>query len=704
MEPGALISNRYEVIQTLGDGRVGVVYKVNDTLLDDTVALRIISDGILSSPDAVKKFKEEIKTVRKLNHRNIARVIDIGITAENLLFYTMEFVEGESLRQSLTRNGLFQWKRGLEIIKQLCSGIAHAHKNRIFHLNIKPENIILTNSGDVKIIDFGIVPALRPTADGKADIHSAGTVACEILTNVPPSELSDEISAINPSVPRSVNAVIMRAIGQDLSERYNSIVEFLDHLVSGADTSDSNPAIEDLKSRAEAAYAAGNTNRAAGLFEQAANLALDLYTAEKDENLKKKYKELGEACAKRALAIKKEIEEMPNVGNEQNMIKCPSCGSATPSNLANCEWCNKPLSAGGTASGGGETDWDDGGTKCQKCGRPASSGKTVCDACAGDSERVNVTPTTYTKGSIPEFWREIRSMEEHTDVVRGVGFTPDGRTLISAGYDKTIKMYEVSSGRTLNTIKGHNDSICSLAISPDGATLATGAYKSIKFWNISSGRELRELPFAQEWVVSLAYSPDGRLIGSCEVCVQATCSHGAHAVKITDATSGNTVAQLAGHKDNVWAIAFSPDSRTCATGSYDGTIKIWDVASGREMRTITGYMGGVCSVAFSPDGSLLASGNGAQTVSLWDWRKGEELYTFTGNLNYLRTVAFSKDGNALVSGGADQTVKLYSVPDRDLLNTFCGHKGNIWQVCFSPDGKMIASCSEDKKVKLWVPK
>jgi parallel beta-helix repeat protein len=215
----------------------------------------------------------------------------------------------------------------------------------------------------------------------------------------------------------------------------------------------------------------------------------------------------------------------------------------------------------------------------------------------------------------------------HTDWVRSVAFSPDGRLLASGSADYTIKLWEVASGREVRTLTGHTWTVTSVAFSPDGRLLASGSRdKTIKLWDVASGSLVRTLSGPTDDVNSVAFSPDGRLLAS-DFCGRYELGRGCvqGEIRLWEVASGREVRTLSGHTYAVRSVAFSPDGRLLASGSRDETInaireriKLWEVASGREVRTLTGHTWAVTSVAFSPDGRLLASGSGDRTIKLWD--------------------------------------------------------------------------------------
>jgi WD40 repeat protein len=262
----------------------------------------------------------------------------------------------------------------------------------------------------------------------------------------------------------------------------------------------------------------------------------------------------------------------------------------------------------------------------------------------------------------------------HTDTVRSVAFSPDGRLLASGSDDNTIKLWEVATGREVRTLSGHGWDVTSVAFSPDGRLLASGSCGKAGF-----------------------FFP----------CVQGE-------IKLWDVASGREVRTLSGHTNWVTSVAFSPDGRLLASGSDDNTIKLWEVATGREVRTLSGHGWDVTSVAFSPDGRLLASGSCGGwglgvcvrgEIKLWDVASGSLVRTLTGHTDWVLSVAFSPDGRLLASGAAwpDTTIKLWEVATGREVRTLKGHTGSVFSVAFSPDGRLLASGSGylDYTIKLW---
>ncbi|KAJ3284341.1 hypothetical protein HDU79_008279, partial [Rhizoclosmatium sp. JEL0117] len=172
-------------------------------------------------------------------------------------------------------------------------------------------------------------------------------------------------------------------------------------------------------------------------------------------------------------------------------------------------------------------------------------------------------------------------------------------------------------------------------------------------------------------------------------------------IKLWSVETGECIKTLAGHSYSVRSVAFSPDSKTVVSGSDDKTINLWTVETGEHAKTFAGHSDSVRSVAFSPDSKTVVSGSDDKTIKLWSVETGECIKTLAGHSYSVRSVAFSPDSKTVVSGSQDKTVKLWSVETGECLKTLVGHSNSVRSVAFSPDSKTVVSGSLDKTVKLW---
>ncbi len=264
---GQKLGNRYEIISQLGGGGMALVYKAKCTLLQRIVTIKVLRPEFTSDPDFVDRFRKEAQAVARLSHPNIVGVYDVG-EEEGIHYFVMEYVEGKNLKEVIREKGTLPINEAVNIAKQICDALRHAHDNGIVHRDIKPHNILLAYDGRAKVTDFGIARAMTASsatqhgtilgsvhyispeqargqaATAQSDIYSAGVVLFEMLTGKVPFEADTPVSVAlkhiqeRPEVPSTINhavtpeleKVVLRAMEKDPALRYQSAKSMADDL------------------------------------------------------------------------------------------------------------------------------------------------------------------------------------------------------------------------------------------------------------------------------------------------------------------------------------------------------------------------------------------------------------------------------------------------------------------------------------------
>lgn len=299
--------------------------------------------------------------------------------------------------------------------------------------------------------------------------------------------------------------------------------------------------------------------------------------------------------------------------------------------------------------------------------------------------------------------------------VVGLSLSRDGRTLVTAGADGKIRIWDAASGRVRRILTGHTNAIYKADLSPDEKLIASSSRDlTARIWDVATGRELHRLTGFRCSVKSVAFSPDGKTL--------ATVGNDGR-LRLWDVGTGEELRSLA-HTDapdadvSVYSVVFGRDGTKVYAGNGDGTISEWDAATGDETRAWKAHHGNVFALAFSPDHRLLASAGyiGDPVVKLWDAATRGEIRAFgekktEGLLEQLKPVAFSPDGRLIAAGvvGFDEKRRRYvyvrthvwRAETGEKLFTLGGHEFDVEALVFTPDNRFLLTGSADTTIKFW---
>jgi WD40 repeat protein/serine/threonine protein kinase len=621
----------YEVLEVVGRGGMGIVLKAFDEALHRVVAIKVLAPQLAAVGSARRRFNREARAAAAVSHDHVVPIYAIEEASEPP-YLVMQFVAGRSLQERIDRTGPLELKEVLRIGMQAAQGLAAAHAQGLVHRDVKPANILLENGVErVKLTDFGLARA----ADD-ASVTASGVIAGTPQYMAPEQARGEAVD--HRADLFSLGSVLYAMCTGRPPFRASTTMGVI-RLVSeqpATPVREINPDVpECLVAVIERLHAKDPARRYQSAAEVAEVLGRLLAQAQQPGGLPRTVpppRHLPGPCVK-VLA---------------HVLAALFVGGLLLLSLFLAVALHR---------------WSVGPLKKEAAGVP-------------DPAALQPGPPAQAEGPV----RELRG---HTGWVISVALSPDGRQALSGSHDRTMRLWDVRTGREVHRFKDFGEWVEAVAFSPDGRQALSGcADHTMRLWEVATGQELKCFRGHTAGVRAVAFSPDGR---------RALSGGKDGTVRLWDATTGKEVRRFEGHGNQVESVAFVPGGRQVLSGGWDQKLRLWDVETGHEVRQFEGHTSGVESVAVSDDGRLALSGGGDATVRLWDLESGKELRQFTGHRGAVNAVAFCLGGRGVLSAGRDGTVRQWERDSGRECRRFVGHAEWVFSVACTPDGPYALS-------------
>ena len=710
-----LVLGKYEVLDKIGQGGMGHVYKARHKRMRREVALKVLPTAVSRDKEAILRFHREVMAAAQLDHPNIVAAYDAD-DDNGVHFLVMQHVDGLDLHKLVRTRGTVTVGKALSYITQAAKGLEYAHSKGLIHRDIKPPNLLLDRDGTVKILDMGLARFEREieeagaagsltqtgqvmgtldymapeqamdthAADARADVYSLGCTLYYLLTGEPVyaggtmaskfvahrEHPIPSLRAGRDDVPEGLDAVFQRMLAKRPEDRQQSMTELLVELESCCSERD------------EFAETVSFAGGAAGV-DTAAPEAIAKETGSGDSALEAWLHAKPESASTLFhLNPRKE-----NAANKQRLIyNLVAAGVAflalvltitliirTPKGTLIVE-VNEP---------GAKIEVDDGQVTIttpddkEPVTVRVAEGEHTLKVSKGGFETFTERFTIKSRG------KEIISVELKRPAVAKASKPPAPPPTEPAVAEDTVPTPPAQpttpppqAPEPTETLERGLGGILPRPVEVSG----------LGRWQVETMTP-RGCPFPGN--SSIAWSPDGKFIG-----------YGTFegTVRIYDAATLKLVQLLVGHVGAVQSVSWNPDGQRIATGGVDKTVRVFG-ADGTPVRVLHGHDDDVECVAWSRDGRHLASGSRDMSVRLWD-ADGTPGTVLRGHSRTVCTVAWSPDSRRIASSGEDGTVRLWET-DGTPGPILKGHSGSVWSVAWSPDGRWIASGSHDSTVRIW---
>ncbi|GHO95045.1 hypothetical protein KSF_050930 [Reticulibacter mediterranei] len=734
----------YQLIRLIGRGGFAEVYLGTHIYLDMPAAIKVLH-AQLAREDA-EQFRREARTIARLVHPNIVRVLEFGIEGTTP-FLVVDYAPNGTLRKLYPKGTKLPLATVVSHVNQVAEALQYAHDQKIIHRDVKPENMLLGRRYEVLLSDFGIALVAQSTrqlhgednmqdmagtiaymapeqiqsrAVPASDQYSLAVVAYEWLggerpfqgsfteiavkhTLVAPPPLREKV----PELPVEVETVIMKALSKDPEQRYPTVKAFASALEQAwretvattslnEDTAFSNPSSSPglaplLPDQAIAPALVATSEQ----FPSTNSLTEAAYPSEDEQSTKTV--PLLDEDEETAAFVETLSTPTPTDPGEQLKEVLPASAF-----MAQAEKQPVPKEPPLSAEIAEKRHLSE---KAKLDERPGISRRAILIGLTGSlvvaaggvaawgiyreksMEAAQQATPTVGLGST------LYSYKGHSGLVWTVGWSPNGELLASAGGDKTVQVWQAATGSPIYTDTSHTDTVYGLAWSPDSRRIASASYdKTVQIWDAVNGYYPTTYTGHTSWVWSVAWSRNGKYLAS---------AGGDRAVKVWDATNGDTLFSYKKHSGNIYGLSWSPDNQYLVSASNDKTAREWEAFTGRDIFVYSPYGTALWAASWSPDGTRIAVACENKTVQVWDATGGDHVYVYYGHSDFVYAVAWSPDGKRIASAGDDKTVQVWDAVDGGHSYIYTGHAASVRSLAWSPDGSRIASASWDKTVRVW---